>query len=668
MLNMFSLNAQKYGKLKSVKTQVPIGSSLNDQAIRQAKSQSRIAWSAIYLLSLLWMCCLGLALSPVKAHAEEQFLSSEQAFQFDVQSLTAQQAELKWKIHDQYYLYQHQFKVTQQHSNQTNPAQPLILQLPAAEDKHDAYFGDTKVYHREVAFQIKVKPNQHYQVTYQGCAEKGLCYPISRTEFETDQDGLVILADRLAQKRTQDHPFAAQRSVFDQTNTSDDQDKSDANASSQTVSTSQTQTDTLFQNAKPANTIIAQDQQWSTQLHTQSLLWSLILFLGLGCLLAFTPCSLPMLPILSSLLLRKHAGVRAWSISLVFVLSMASVYALLGVIAASAGNNFQRWLQQPIILISFSLIFITFALNLFGVFELKLPHKWSNRLDQLQARQQGGTLIGAALMGILSALLVGPCMTAPLAGTLLYISQIQNIWIGALLLFTLGLGMGIPLLLLTILGERALPKPGQWMNAIRHIFAFVMLGLSVYFIRPLLSDDWFHILAFILIVAFMIYLLVLSRAQTGKFRYLIIVILASTLALTAWAGINYWQDRQRQAEVWQIVSTKTAFEAELTKAKQLQQPIMIDVYADWCIACQPIERQVWTDPEVQKALQHITKIKIDLTRFDASQQNLLNDWQILGPPTVLFLDANAQEQRTLRLTGEFNRQDLLKRLAQISKN
>ncbi|MEQ1309858.1 cytochrome c biogenesis protein CcdA, partial [Acinetobacter bereziniae] len=190
--------------------------------------------------------------------------------------------------------------------------------------------------------------------------------------------------------------------------------------------------------AEAAAPQIAQDQIWSAKLIEHSLWYGVLLFLGLGMLLAFTPCSLPMLPILTSLIIREHKGLKAWTIALTFVCSMALVYAGLGLIASSAGLNFQRWLQQPATLIAFSLLFVVFALNLFGLFELRLPQTWLNRLDRIQSMQQGGTLVGAGVMGVVSALLVGPCMTAPLAGTLLFISQTQNQWQGALLLFCLG--------------------------------------------------------------------------------------------------------------------------------------------------------------------------------------------------------------------------------------
>jgi thiol:disulfide interchange protein DsbD len=603
-------------------------------------------WSGVQTAIFILLMITGLQIT----HAEQQFLPSDQAFQFDAQSLSQSQVELKWKIAPEYYLYQHQFAV---HQGQ----QALALELPPAKAKHDAFFGDTQVYYQTVAFNIQVQPNQHYQVTYQGCAEKGLCYPISKADFQTDQDGLVILADSASQQSRQQGLFqSSQPSVFTQATATDQQGQTP-----QIAITTETKAN-IGSNAGTDLQHQAQDEIWSARLHQQSLFWSILLFLGLGCLLAFTPCSLPMLPILSSLLIRKHNGVKAGLISLIFVLSMASVYAILGIMAASAGNNFQRWLQQPAVLIAFSSIFILFALNLFGVFELKLPQSWSNKLDQLQSRQKGGTLVGAALMGMLSALLVGPCMTAPLAGTLLYISQSQNVFAGAVLLFSLGLGMGVPLILLSLIGERAIPKPGIWMIYVRHVFAFIMLGLSLYFVRPLLSIGVFNLCLLLVAIALALYLTYLVLRAHHWIRYLASLCLVILIGLSIWKGTQYWQYQTQQQQIWQVVTTQAEFNHALKQARLEQKPIIIDLYADWCIACQPIERNVWHNPDVQQKLQAMTKIKLDLSRYDQSQQALLNEWQILGPPTVLFLDAQGKEQRHLRLTGEFNTTTLLNRL------
>lgn len=587
------------------------------------------------LASLLLLCSLSL-------HAEAPLLPPEQAFQFSVESVNPQQAELRWNMPEQYYLYQHQFKV--EHGQQI-----LALELPPAEDVYDENYGHTQVYYRQVSFKIPTQAAQRYQVSWQGCAQDRLCYPPQRIEFQTDSTGLVIL----------DNQSAAQKNLWG------GHSNPTQNVFSTTPANSTLTSSTSVATAQP---ITAQDQMWSEKLAQSSFAYGLLLFLGLGVLLAFTPCSLPMLPILTSLLVREHKGVKAWTITLVFVCSMAMVYAILGLIASSAGLNFQRWLQQPATLIAFSLLFVLFALNLFGLFEIKLPRAWVNRLDQAQSMQKGGNLAGAALMGMLSALLVGPCMTAPLAGALLFISQTQSQMQGALLLFTLGFGMGTPLLLASVLGAKALPRAGLWMHQVKVLFAFIMLALALYFIRPLLGEAWMQWLSLALGVGFVGYVLHRLSGYHGTLRA---IYLSALLVVVPYLIYNqyqhsqrFWQQENDAVLEWHRATTATELQQLLAQAPKNQRMI-IDVYADWCVACRPIEQQVLTSSTVKQALAEFYLIKLDLSHYDASHQALLNKWEILGPPTFLFLDAQQQEIRSLRLTGAFNESTLLNQLQQL---
>ena len=587
------------------------------------------------LASLLLLCSLSL-------HAEAPLLPPEQAFQFSVESVNPQQAELRWNMPEQYYLYQHQFKV--EHGQQI-----LALELPPAEDVYDENYGHTQVYYQQVSFKIPTQAAQRYQVSWQGCAQDRLCYPPQRIEFQTDSTGLVIL----------DNQSAAQKNLWG------GHSNPTQNVFSTTPANSTLASSTSVATAQP---ITAQDQMWSEKLAQSSFAYGLLLFFGLGVLLAFTPCSLPMLPILTSLLVREHKGVKAWTITLVFVCSMAMVYAILGLIASSAGLNFQRWLQQPATLIAFSLLFVLFALNLFGLFEIKLPRAWVNRLDQAQSMQKGGNLAGAALMGMLSALLVGPCMTAPLAGALLFISQTQSQMQGALLLFTLGFGMGTPLLLASVLGAKALPRAGLWMHQVKVLFAFIMLALALYFIRPLLGEAWMQWLSLALGLGFVGYVLHRLSGYHGTLRA---IYLSALLVVVPYLIYNqyqhsqrFWQQENDAVLEWHRATTATELQQLLAQAPKNQRMI-IDVYADWCVACRPIEQQVLTSSTVKQALAEFYLIKLDLSHYDASHQALLNQWEILGPPTFLFLDAQQQEIRSLRLTGAFNESTLLNQLQQL---
>ena len=592
-----------------------------------------------YGRSVLWLCAAFLAFCSTLLHAQPALLSAEEAFPVQVESVSTQEVQLHWDIPEHYYLYQHKFEVRQ-------GQQVLPLTLPKAQALFDDNYGQTQVYYQQVQFNVPAQASQTYQVTWQGCAKDRICYPPQTIEFKTDADGLVALQNQsTAPKRLLDL---------------------NSNLNHATVENAEV----LDQSTTPTASPTAQDQRWSAQLAQRSPIYGLLLFLGLGILLAFTPCSLPMIPILSSLIVRDRRGVKAWMIALVFVCSMAMVYAVLGLVASSAGLNFQRWLQQPSTLIAFSLLFVVFSFNLFGMFELRLPHAVVHRLDHWQSMQKGGSLLGAAVMGMISALLVGPCMTAPLAGALLFISQTQNQWQGALLLFTLGFGMGLPLLLASILGAKALPKAGLWMNQIKVLFAFLMLALALYFIRPLLSEGWMQGLSLLLGLSFICYVLYRALWQKSPLRPLYLVILIVAVPYVIYSQYQqsqrFFVEQSSQQAQWQVAQTAAEFQQILAQAPK-DRGIVIDVYADWCVACQPIEHRILKSAQVQQSLSPYTLIKLDLSHYDASHQQLLNQWDILGPPTYLFLSPAQQEIRGLRLTGAFSETELLQQLQQFQQ-
>ncbi len=590
--------------------------------------------------------CSVILLFSMTLQAQEQLLSAEDAFSFKVESTHEHEAQLNWNIPPGYYLYQHKFEVRQ-------GTQQLVLKLPKATDLYDENYGHTQVYFHNVQFDIPTQASQTYRVTWQGCAQDRICYPPQTVEFQTDGDGLVLLQNQAkSSKRLLDLSQSSNSTTSIKPPFANEQNHSESVES-------------------PAALDTAQDQMWSEKLAENSLFYSLLLFFGLGILLAFTPCSLPMLPILTSLIVRDSKGLKAWMIALVFVWSMAMVYAILGLIASSAGLNFQRWLQQPSTLIAFSALFVLFALNLFGLFEIKLPHALVNRLDQVHSLQKGGSLVGAAVMGMISALLVGPCMTAPLAGALLFISQTQSQWQGALLLFTLGFGMGTPLLLASVLGARILPKAGQWMHQIKVIFAFIMLALALYFIRPLISEAWMQWLGLGLGLSFIGYVIARLIGQKTQFKWLYILALITVIPYLAYTQYQHSQrffvQNSTTQATWHVAKTADEFQQLLATAPS-EQDIIIDVYADWCVACQPIEHRVLKSAQVQQVLAPYFLIKLDLSNYDATHQALLNQWDILGPPTYLFLNSQQQEIRGLRLTGAFSEAELLKQLDLFQKH
>lgn len=591
-----------------------------------------------------WILSGLLVLISTMIYAQDSLRSAEDAFAFSVESIDSKHAQLNWKIPESYYLYQHKIEVKKNEK-------PLLLDLPKAQDLHDENYGHTQVYYHQVNINLPVEASKKYQVTWQGCAKDRICYPPQNIEFETDIDGLVAL-------KSQDSSSKSFLDLAKNTQRSTDQN---------------TYNLTIEPEKKVQRNDEAKDQMWSEKLAESSFIYGLLLFFGLGVLLAFTPCSLPMIPILSSLIVRNNKGLKAWMIALVFVCSMATIYAILGLVASSAGLNFQRWLQQPSTLIAFSLLFVVFALNLFGVFELKLPQALVNKLDHVQAMQKGGSLLGAVVMGMISALLVGPCMTAPLAGALLFISQTQSQWHGALLLFTLGFGMGTPLLIASILGSKVLPKVGTWMNQIKVIFAFIMLGLALYFVRPLLSETWFQVLSLLLGIGFIAYILFRFMWNKTKWKWMYIVILILTFPYIVY---SQYQQSQRffidktvtsPKVVWHVAHTASEFDYILSQAPK-NKGIIVDVYADWCVACQPIEHRILKSENVKTALKDFYLIKLDLSEYDANHQALLNARDILGPPTYLFLNSAQQEVRNLRLTGAFSEKELLEQIDKFQRH
>lgn len=724
----------------------------------------------------------GLLLSSVlfntQAHSED-FLPPDQAFVLQSQSMSEEQAQLQWTIADDYYLYHQKFKVLEQ-------GKAVKLTLPKGQPKQDPTFGLVDVHYQNVTASFKTKPNQQYQVTWQGCASSGLCYPPQRKTLHTDEFGLLIqeqkkslssfrstpsampfaqnksnpfsqndaiktgeskkveeksvvnqsasqpvssptemtaqdkaknekskavtVSDNSSQSRhvptnvstqkqqelqstsqpitskANDVTKLAQSAHFGQALESDERTSQDQ-ASEVVVSNAMSSSDAIQRQQPMQNQMQSQtqnqakmswnnDQSFLNLLNKQQMGLNLFLFLGFGILLAFLPCSLPLIPILSGVLIQQHKGYRAMMIALAFVLSMASVYAVMGILVSSLGYGFQRFFQQAWVLVLFSSLFVLFAVNLFGYFELSLPQKWLNRLNQLHHKQQGGQIGSAVMMGGLSALIVGPCMSAPLAGALIYVSQLQNYMLGAIYLFALGLGIGIPVFIVSVFGTRFIPKAGEWMSHLKVLFGFLMLAMAVYFIRPLLQIEWYQgLLALISFTTlfYVAYLIWKAEKQIAKISLTLLAVILCSFAVSqiqkAWfSQKNNQLIATEQRLIWQKVRTKAEFEQALQQAQQqamsLQQPILLDVYADWCVACQPIEQQILPRQDVQAILQNTQRIKLDLTDYDESQDHILQQWQILGPPTMLFINGQGQEYRDLRLTGAFTAEDLKSRLSQ----
>ena len=552
---------------------------------------------------------------------QQDFLPVEEAFQFEVLD-DIEPNLLVWQIADKHYLYRHRLGVTDANGD------TVPIEYPEGIAHSDEFFGDTQIYRQLLQLPLDSETQWPLEVTYQGCADAGLCYPPQT----------ISVGDEAA-----------------------------------TAATSQ-----------PAanDSGLSEDQSIAEQLAGSGLALNMAAFFMMGVLLAFTPCMLPMLPILTSVISGSKAG--GWQgarLGLAFILPMALVYAGLGVIAASLGSNLSAALQQPWLLIPFAVIFILLALAQFGVFTLQLPAFIRERLQGADQNIKGGSLLGAASLGALSALLVGPCMTAPLAGALLYIAQSGDGVRGGLALFSLGLGSGLPLLLAITIGMRWLPKPGNWMQSVNRIFGYALLATAIIVLRPVLDDSVFVGLwgAWFLAIAAQ---LSLNEQANWRFiaRYsaLLLGIWASILLFGAASGgddpfnplanFNAPANSINSAQTMQRFSNMQELQAQLEQAQQDGKWVLLDFYADWCVSCKVMEKTVFGKADVQQALSDVRLLQADVTVNNKEQQQLMKDLQILGPPTILFIDPQGIEQRAQRITGEVSASEFLQHFNSAQKD
>ena len=549
--------------------------------------------------------------NPFETKAE--FLPVGKAFTFTSERLASGETQLYWQIADGYYLYQQRMKF------EGLAEQPV---LPQGEAHSDEFFGEQQVYRQGLEVKLPAGATGKVKLGWQGCADAGLCYP------------------------------------------------------------PQSMTVDLGGNPAVAATAQAQDQSLASGLQQRSLGWSLLVFFGLGLLLAFAPCSLPMLPILAGLVVGSGASPRrGFALASSYVVCMALVYAALGVLAALAGSNLAALLQTPWILGSFAGLFVILALPMFGFFELQLPAFLRDRLDSASRQQNGGSLIGAGVLGALSGLLVGPCMTAPLAGALLYIAQSGNALHGGLILFAMGIGIGVPLLLLVTVGNRFLPKPGTWMNVLKGVFGFLFLATAVLMIRPVVDESlWLGLWGVLaLVMAYCGWSLAREYGLIAK------ALGAGSLVLGLWGAILVIGAAGGSDDLWQplkvfggstvagaptahdsfiTLNDPVALQAQLDSAKAQGQWVLLDYYADWCVSCKIMEKQVFGKPEVMDALKDVRLLRLDVTADNAASRELLGRYKVPGPPSFVWIGPDGAERRAQRITGEVDAAAFLQRWTQ----
>lgn len=536
--------------------------------------------------------------------ASSRFVPVDQAFGFDFDQQGAQ-LNLHWKVKSGYYLYRQQIHVT--------PANATLapLTLPAGQPHEDEFYGKSEIYRQDLTVPVTLQQAARgatLSVTYQGCAAAGFCYP---PETRT-----VPLS-----------PVAASTA------------------------------------APPVNTAPAP----ATPLPF-SPLWALLIGIGV----AFTPCVLPMYPLISGIILggQRHYSIgRLFALAMVYVQGMALTYTLLGLVVAAAGLRFQAALQHPWVLSALSMLFIVLALSMFGLFTLQLPASLQTRLTLWSNRQQGGSLPGVFLMGALAGLICSPCTTAPLSAILLYIAQSGNLWAGAGTLWLYAVGMGLPLIAVTLFGNKLLPKSGPWMQTVKEGFGFVILALPVFLMERVLGDLWGLRLWSLLGVAFFGWAFSVSlRASSGKWRVVQIIVLAAALIsarpLQDWAFGSAAQQQTVAHLPFQTVQTPQQLQTALQQAND--RITMVDLYADWCVACKEFEKYTFSDSAVRDSLSRVQLLQANVTANSASDNALLQHLQVLGLPTILFFDAQGHEIADSRITGFLNAADFRAHLQKLT--
>ena len=560
------------------------------------------------------------------------FLPVDDAFQFSAaKSDNQENVIVNWSIAEGYYLYQEKISVKLNQEETSSFDVPTFSISP--EDYNDPYFGLMKIFKKPVqaifkASQPPLKAEDVIEIAYQGCTE-GFCYPPEVKEIKVADLPIVQVTDT---KKTSEKSTA------------------------------------LSEQSKAE-----QDRLAESLFNSKYAVFGFFL-LGLG--LAFTPCVLPMLPLLSAIVIGQNQRPNMWrafALSFVYVQGMALTYTLLGLIVAAIGLPFQVALQHPYVMIGLSIIFVLLALSMFGVFTLQLPSSLQTKLSLLSQQQKAGAFGGVFLMGMIAGLVASPCTSAPLSGALLYVAQSGDLFTGAITLYLLALGMGVPLILITLFGNKILPKSGMWMETVKKLFGFVMLALPVFLISRILPDEWTPRLWAMLGTAFFIWFAFqMPKNGTGwLFRILFLVAaMISVKPLQAWV----WGESSAQSAIENKLVSHVEFkqvksEAELQQAlaENNKSLVMLDLYADWCVACKEFEKETFSDPRVQKNFGDMLLLQVDMTKNSEENRALMTKYKVLGLPTILFFNQDGKEIEGSRVNGFMPPVEFLQWIEKISK-
>lgn len=584
------------------------------------KTMRNLAW-LLLLLPITATAAEVPNLADLLGEEEEEFLPPDEAFEFRAYAnegdgtITAE-----WVLADGYYLYKEQFRFEAVDAEGITLGEP---RFPAGVIHTDEFFGEQEVFYQQVSVEVPVAGAAgtpfSLRVRYQGCADAGLCYPpIFKTVNLEAPGGEAAAATGV---RT-----------------------------------------------APANVNLSEQDRLAKLIREGNIFWVMLAFVGFGLLLTFTPCVLPMVPILSSIIVgqKNITTKKAFVLSLVYVLAMALTYTIAGVLAGLFGANLQAMFQNPYVLVAFAAVFVLLSLSMFGFYDLQIPASWQDRLARLSSRQEGGTLPGVAIMGFLSALIVGPCVAAPLAGALIVIGQSGDPVRGGLALFALSMGMGIPLLLVGTGFGKFVPKAGGWMTAVKGVFGVLLLAVALYLLERVLPGEITVALWALLAIVSAVYMGAFAVPASGWQKLwkglglavfvwgaLLLVGLASGRAdlFTPLKNFTGGAVVEEEHLPFKRIKTVDDLERELEQAAAMNKPVMLDFYADWCISCKEMERYTFTDPAVRQALNDAVLLQADVTKNDAADQALLSRFGLYGPPGIIFFNRDGEELEHLTVVG-----------------
>jgi thioredoxin:protein disulfide reductase len=733
-------------------------------------------------LQIILLCFVSLITHSAGAQADEKFMPPDQAFRISAKAVTSSQLEISWDIADGYYLYRNKI----QFKSKTEQIPKVTPVFPEGETKHDENFGDLVIYRKNLRIPVSLNaegPASSIQllVQYQGCADRGLCYPPQKKTFditlpEAGPVAKVNPLDRLVKKLpgleanpAQNELLPAEQAfrffatvkdaatlhvnweiakgyylyrekiqleltdaggnqlgkysiprgepmhdeAFGRVETFHNELGFDlplirANSSAQIITLQAkfqgcadrgvcyppmtqkidlelpvTQIITPIADSKPSPELSEQDQIVQS-LRDDSLAMTLLSFFGFGLLLSMTPCIFPMIPILSGIIVghgNRITTARAFSLSLSYVVASAFTYTLFGILAALFGSNLQASFQQPWIIGLFSAIFVLLSLSMFGFYNMELPNSLKTKLHNSSVKHQDGSLLGAAIMGALSSLIVGPCVAAPLAGALIYIGQTGDAVLGGSALFALGMGMGVPLLLLGASAGKLLPKAGSWLNSTKAVFGVVMLAVAVWMLSRILPPAVTILLWAMLLILPAIYLSAIDPLpeNSSGWRKLwkgigLMMLSYGLLLLIGFSmgnsnplkplqgfGLNPAQ-AEEQGLVFEKVESLSALEARIQQASANHQPVMLDFYADWCISCKEMETYTFTNPKVKQVLDGFVLLRADVTKNSDEDKALLTKFELIGPPAILFFGSDSLENTAHRVIGYKDAEAFIKTL------